>query len=923
MNKLFLFFPILWHSLFVGHCKYFTESGVDPNVLSQKDAEIRSEQISNIRYFLSLEIGTGKEFSGQTKIIFHLNKTDSPVRLDFHSGKIQKLTINGTETSPNYRSGHFFLSSNLLSPGENEVVVQYTHPYSRSGNGLHSFTDPQDGETYLYSQFETNHAHAMFPCFDQPDLKATYTLDLIHPGNWKVISATLPIKSEMVASDPRPESEKKQTVPKVHTYFPETVKFSTYIFSLHAGPYEEWKDTYNSIPLRLFSRKSLAKYVDAKHWFQITKQGFGFFNKYFEFPYPFGKYDQIIVPEFNFGAMENVAAVTFSERIISRGKITRRAKEKVASVILHEMAHMWFGNIVTMKWWDGLWLNESFATYLSAKAQKEATEYSEAWETFHTGMKSWAYRSDAFSTTHPIQAEIANTEEAFTNFDGITYGKGAAVLKQLVFFVGEEKFRKGIVNYIREHSYKNARLEDFLHSIESSSGVDLSGWSKDWLESRGTNEVKVEVVCSGDTSLEKIRVLQMADPHSKILREHKSRFAFFTIRQGSPQLTFISDLKFSGESTEFVLSEILKNRPVNIQRQVFQNLSESGIPCPDFVYPNYQDFAFLGVQLPEPLIRKYPFSVLNQFLRNLKEPDALFSLMLWNDLFSSVRRAEVSLGDFSKFAMETLPNDPRDIVLETNVSRLVSPYPLSYHSHLYFHLESERKKPLQDLEDFLWANMINSSPASDRKRMWFLSYIQVGASSEFFNKGINLLHEKERIPGLELDQDLRWTVLKKLCSFNHDDKLIQSILEKEKDKDPSRYGIDSALACEAAHPDPVTKGKWMAVLTQPTEEYSASTLRTIMYSLFPIHQRSLQIPFVEFYYQNIRDGKIGGDENYQEIYSEVLAPRFCTEENVYILRKFIQSHSKIPVNIKKNLMETLDLEEECLNVRKSKKNLPE
>ena len=345
--------------------------------------------------------------------------------------------------------------------GHNVLVVDADCTYSNTGEGLHRFVDPVDGEVYLYSQFETADAKRMFACFDQPDLKATFDIMVTAPLDWRVISngATGHVHGEGDAH--------------AHT-FVTTPRMSTYLVALIAGPYAHWSDTYSDehgdIPLGLYCRKSLAEFMDDERLFTQTKQGFGFYHNNFGVPYAFGKYDQLFVPEFNAGAMENAGAVTFLEDYVFRSKVTRASYERRAETVLHEMAHMWFGDLVTMQWWDDLWLNESFATFASVLCQAEATEFTEAWTTFANVEKSWAYRQDQLPSTHPVAADIPDLAAVEVNFDGITYAKGASVLKQLVAYVGLEEFLAGLRDYFRDHAFGNATFGDLLGALEKASG---------------------------------------------------------------------------------------------------------------------------------------------------------------------------------------------------------------------------------------------------------------------------------------------------------------------------------------------------------------------------------------------------------------------------------------------------------------------
>ena len=379
------------------------------------------------------------------------------------------------------------------------LVVDAVCRYSNTGEGLHRFVDPVDSEVYLYSQFETADAKRMFACFDQPDLKASFDITVTAPAHWQVISNGAP-----AGVDADGDAKK-------HT-FATTPRMSTYLVALIAGPYARWDDTYTDehgeIPLGLFCRSSLAEFMDADRLFTETKQGFGFYHRNFGEPYAFGKYDQLFVPEFNAGAMENAGAVTFLEDYVFRSKVTRASYERRAETVLHEMAHMWFGDLVTMKWWDDLWLNESFATFASVLCQSEATEYTEAWTTFANAEKSWAYRQDQLPSTHPVAADIPDLHAVEVNFDGITYAKGASVLKQLVAYVGLEAFLAGLRDYFRDHAFDNATFGDLLGALEKASGRDLSHWGQQWLKTTGLNTLRADFDVDADGRFSRFAVSQ-------------------------------------------------------------------------------------------------------------------------------------------------------------------------------------------------------------------------------------------------------------------------------------------------------------------------------------------------------------------------------------------------------------------------------
>src|SRR3712207_1773778 len=403
----------------------------------------------------------------------------------------------------------------------------------RTGEGLHRFVDPVDGSVYLYTQFETFDAHRMYACFDQPDLKATFRLTVQAPRDWVVVSNG--------AVEQRPAEGEAGT-----WTFAETPRMSTYITALVAGPYASVHDEHDGIPLGIYCRRSLQQHLDPEDLFTVTKQGFDYYHRVFGYRYPFGKYDQLFVPEFNAGAMENAAAVTFLEDYVFRSKVTDAAYERRAETVLHEMAHMWFGDLVTMRWWDDLWLNESFATYMSVLCQVEATRYTRGWTTFASTEKTWAYRQDQLPSTHPITADIGDIDAVKVNFDGITYAKGASVLKQLVAWVGQDAFLSALQSYFTAHEYGNAVLADLLGALERASGRDLSDWSGELLETAGVNPLRPVFETDGDGVLTSFTVLQEAPEQWPTLRSHRVAIGFYDLVDGRLRRTSREELDVVG-----------------------------------------------------------------------------------------------------------------------------------------------------------------------------------------------------------------------------------------------------------------------------------------------------------------------------------------------------------------------------------------
>ena len=478
-----------------------------PNLTRDQAAE-RAALVTVDNYRIDLDLTSGeKTFRSRTTVTFTA-LAGADTYIDLAADTVHSATLNGHALDV---SG-YDESTGITLPGlaaHNTLVVDADCRYSNTGEGLHRFVDPVDNEVYLYSQFETADAKRMFACFDQPDIKATFDVSVTAPEHWQVISngATSSVDNG------------------VHT-FVTTPKMSTYLVALIAGPYSRWDDVYadehGEIPLGIFCRASLAEFMDAERLFTETKQGFGFYHRNFGEPYAFGKYDQLFVPEFNAGAMENAGAVTFLEDYVFRSKVTRYSYERRAETVLHEMAHMWFGDLVTMQWWDDLWLNESFATFASVLCQAEATEYDQAWTTFANVEKSWAYRQDQLPSTHPVAADIPDLHAVEVNFDGITYAKGASVLKQLVAYVGLEAFLSGLRDYFRDHAFGNATFGDLLGALEKSSGRDLSGWGRQWLKTTGLNTLSPSFDVDADGRFTRFAVQQSgAAPGAGETRVHR------------------------------------------------------------------------------------------------------------------------------------------------------------------------------------------------------------------------------------------------------------------------------------------------------------------------------------------------------------------------------------------------------------------
>ena len=441
---------------------------VDLDLRSAPDAAVTTFPTRSTFAFTAVTDTTWVDFIGESVIEVIVNDRAQPVEWDGARIRLRGLVADGA--TPNV------------------VRIDAAARYSTTGEGLHRFRDPVDDATYLYTQYEPADCRRVYPCFEQPDMKARWRFTVAAPTGWEVLSNGAEASRDEVAGG-------------VRVHFTETLPLSSYITAVAAGPYHRVDGTHRGtqapIALGVLCRASLAGHLDAAEILDITRRGLSFFENAFDFPYPWGKYDQIFVPEYNLGAMENPGLVTFTEAYVFRGASTTAQHEARANTILHEMAHMWFGDLATMRWWDDLWLKESFADYMGTHAAAAVGGFPDAWVSFATRRKGWAYTQDQLPTTHPIVADIPDLEAAKLNFDGITYAKGASVLKQLVGFVGEEAFFRGAQRYFARHAFGNTTLPDLLTALEEASGRDLAAWSAAWLQTTGVTELSAERTSDG------------------------------------------------------------------------------------------------------------------------------------------------------------------------------------------------------------------------------------------------------------------------------------------------------------------------------------------------------------------------------------------------------------------------------------------
>jgi aminopeptidase N len=718
--------------------------------LTRVEAAERSAHLAIDTYHVHLDVSTGREhFIAETTVTFTCTTPGYSTFIDVVATRIISATLNGAALDVANFDGESLFISGLAA--QNELIVNAEMPYSKVGEGLQLSVDPVDDEAYLYSMGETAHIRKMYPCFDQPDLKAVYALTVTAPGHWEVISNS-PVASTEVNGDK-----------KVVTFDP-TPRISTYITAMIAGPYAHVHDEYRGkkvVPLGMYARKSLAEFMDPDDVFLITKQGFAYFEEVFGIEYPFEKYDQIAVVDYNWGAMENSGCVTFLEELlVFRSKVTDRMFESRAHVILHEMAHMWFGNLVTMQWWNDLWLNESFAEWSSALALSECTRFKESWTGFNIDSKNWAYDQDQLVTTHPIITDPADIETAAANFDGISYAKGASVLAQLVHYCGREKFLEGLRNYFKKHAWRNTTLDDLLNALTESSGRDLTSWVDTWLRTAGVNTLRPEITLDGH-HYASVKILQEAPTvpaGSRELRPHRLSVGIFDIKGDRVVRRSSTEMDVAGASTEVT--------------------SLTGAAAADLLLINDHDLSYGKWRLDARSIE-----TLKSHLSKID--DSLARAICWSAAWDMTRDAEISTTEWIDIALAGLDGETH-ISSVTGAGARISMTIEDYAS------PAHRPALKSRAADSIYALLLKEKAGSDKQLQLAKAYASLASTPEQIANLQAIFGGS--ITGLLLDTDLRWalgTALAGVGSFGESD--LRKLLEAD-NTIPGNAAFQRALA---------------------------------------------------------------------------------------------------------------------------------
>ncbi|MEU3185697.1 aminopeptidase N [Streptomyces sp. NPDC006923] len=780
--------------------------------LSRDEARERAGLLSVDGYEIALDLRSAvgeasdgpRTFRSVTTIRFRSVRTGAATFADLIAPSVSAVTLNGRKLDPAVVFDGSRIALDDLQ-AENVLVVDAQCAYSRTGEGMHRFVDPEDGEVYLYTQYEPADARRVFANFEQPDLKAPYRFEVTAPEGWRVWS------------------NGEGTLAEGVWRFAETKPISTYITAVAAGPYHYVTDSYRrtfddgtvlEIPLGAMCRKGLARYFDADDVFLITKQGLDFFHDHFDYPYPFGKYDQAFVPEYNLGAMENPGLVTFREEYIFRGNVTQASYERRANVILHEMAHMWFGDLVTMGWWDDLWLKESFADFMGTFSLAEATRFTNGWITFANNRKSWAYRADQLPSTHPITADIRDLEDAKLNFDGITYAKGASVLKQLVAYVGRDAFLEGARRYFKRHAYGNTSLGDLLSVLEETSGRDMAGWSRSWLQTAGVNSLTPQVLYDAQDRITELAVVQDAPESHPELRPHRVAVGLYRREAG-------------GDLVRYARAETDVNGPRTVVTEL------AGAERPELVLVNDDDLTYCKIRFDAGSL-----DTLRARLGDLADP--LARALCWSALWNLTRDALMPARDFIGLV---LTHGGR----ETDIGVLQMLHAWARSALTHYAAPTWREEGGRLLAEGALRELRNAEPGSQHQLTWARFFAAVASAEADFQLLEGLLGGTAKIDGLEVDQELRWAFLEPLAAHGIAD---ESVIGAELARDDTASGKRHQVRCLAARPSAAVKAQAWAQVVESDSLSNALVEATIAGFVQP-GQRELLAPYASAYFEVI------------------------------------------------------------------------
>ena len=832
--------------------------------LTRAEAQERAAIVRTESYEVALDLTTSAETFAAVTTVRFAAEPGAETFIDLIADAVESVELNGELLDP----AEVFADSRVRLPGlaaENTLTIASTQAYTNTGEGLHRFVDPVDGEVYLYSQFEVPDSRRVFAVFEQPDLKATFTFSVTAPARWEVISNQ---------PTPEPDAAGEANGEAIATWkFEPTPVISSYITAIVAGPYHVERSELESIdgrtiPLGVFCRESLAEHLDADYIFDKTREGFAFFEGQFDYPYPFDKYDQMFVPEFNAGAMENAGAVTFTEAYVFRSQVTDAMRERRVVTILHELAHMWFGDLVTMRWWNDLWLNESFAEYMSTLATAEATEWSECWTTFVASEKSWAYRQDQLPSTHPIVAPIRDLEDVLVNFDGITYAKGASVLKQLVAWVGREPFMAGVHDYLVKHHHANTELRDLLVELEARSGRDLAEWSQLWLETAGVNTLRPVFEIDGDGRYTAFAISQSANDEYPTLRPHRIAVGFYSLEGGVLRRTKRVELDIDGALTE--VPELV------------------GADRPDLLLLNDDDLSYAKIRLDEASLETAA-AHLGDFEESLPRS------LVWGTLWDATRDGEFPASRFIDIVLRHIDRETASTTLRT----LLQQVSLAAENYVD---PSRSDSAVARVADRLWELSGAAAAGSDNQFQFVRVFAQLARTDAQLDRVMQLLDESVSLDGLDIDTDLGWELLIALAAGG---RATAEEIDAALADDRTASGERSAAHARAALPTLADKqAAWESTFGAP----GASNLVIRSTGLGFLHTADLALltPFVEQYFSALN--RVWESRSYaiaEELIDGFYPSPLASAELAETTRGWLDANPEAPAALRRLIIEHL------------------
>ena len=775
--------------------------------ITREEATLRSGVVKAGAYRVTVDVtGNGvadpeRTFASHTELDFV--SQGGSTHVDVIADEIRSATLDGSPLPTDEFDG-YRLPLKDLTEGSHTIVIDAVCRFSRTGEGLHRFVDT-DGKIYLYSQFETADARRMYATFEQPDQKATFQLTVLAPAHWNVFTNSRSVAGELIGEG----IARFEHAP--------TPVISTYITALVAGEYHVVRGQITSaaglLPASVACRASMAEFLDADRILETTQRGFDVFESTFGVPYAFDSYDQIFVPEFNFGAMENAGCVTFRDQYLFRSRVTAREMEARDNTILHELAHMWFGDLVTMRWWDDLWLNESFAEWASHfAADKIAEKYgtgANPWASFSNERKAWAYMQDQLSTTHPIAADMSDLEKVEQNFDGITYAKGASVLKLLVSFVGIEAFAKGVGSYFRKHSHGNTTLTDLLSELETASGRDLSWFTGQWLESAGVNTLRAEFEVDETGTFTRFAIVQTAPEAWPTLRTHRLGIGIYANTDNGLERVDYVETDISGERTD--VPDLV------------------GRPRRDVVLLNDGDLTFAKVRLDE-----MSRNTLVNGIDRLADP--LARAVTWSLFWDSVRDAEIAPQELVSLALQGIGSEKDMAAITTVLAQAAA-------CSGRFMAPELREAANMKLVTGLAGLLKDAEPGSDAQLIIAKTLIGVARSESACELIRGWLQNEEVPTDLAVDTDVRWLIVATLARrgvFGEEE------IATELERDNTNTGAERAAGARAGLPTVEAKAEaWRLATADP--DIPNETHRSIAMGFISYGQEDVLAPYVDAY----------------------------------------------------------------------------